>query len=164
KTQGCFEAEIEMKLLEQPIWTVEYETDYDYDEVEKDYECEYYVSVNEGDRIISSEIQKMDIGKLMAAYNAINVEVMFHDHKPQDISIAWDSKGQPVKRIYAQIYLEKRLLEEKELDKRKKNWIDWDVSNLNYDTLILCVEYEDDRVFKKEIWGKSVREQLNKDI
>lgn len=164
KKQSCFEAEAEIQLQQQPIWRIDYESRYDsrddFFELNSDHKCEYYISIDEGDRIISSEIDNVHLSDLMTSYGTIVADVTLKNNKPDHICLDWMTTGKrTVKGIFAKLYSEKTLLKEMDL-MHEKQWYGKDIPNLDYDTIKLFVKYEDGKVFEREIWGKSVVKPL----
>ncbi len=160
QTVGSFEAELEINKEDQPQWIVSYQyNDEDYKILKKEdkspYLFEYYVVLDDGSRILSSDAKTINLKKIIQSYAFIEAEVLLNKEKiPSVIEFTCgENKIQPEK-IILEVYNNNKVTET-ELKIETKGIAEWKSKDSSFDKLIARAQYKDGETFKKEIWNKN---------
>lgn len=168
KGGGNFEVEIEVPQESEPRLEVIYhylgERNYDaklervVEEQKRSAEYKYYITVEDDGRLHSGQVSRVNLGKVAQQYVSLRVDAGIHDDY-QNYMIFVDSEKahMQVKRMWVEVYQDEEIIErqEGEIPQTFNRPIDitWVPKDRKFDSVSLHVEYENGKIFSKEIWN-----------
>jgi len=166
RTDGNFVAELELEREAQPEWMISQE----YEKKEggasevvsvknlTSHEYEYYITMNDGSRILSSEVESAGLGKIVQEYAPMEVDLYLgKDNRPSYVDLYWDGGKTEPSKIVLEIYDKNKLVEsEPKPDPDEKHTLHWKSGDTDFDKLVVKVTYENGKEFEKEIWNENV--------
>lgn len=179
---GHFQVELEMKCKLAPDWgisqvykenAVERSRESTVESVSKSncssYVYDYYIALKDGNRIRSSEVETIDLGKVpMMLVAPLQVKLEIDKYKDQfKVTLLERSTKEPeikVDRVLLEVYHNNKKLAEEEVPVARKekhgNWeipiyeLVWNPKGQPFDYLYLRVEYENGETVRQEIFSK----------
>ncbi|MGE4214033.1 MAG: hypothetical protein AB7E42_04545 [Anaerotignaceae bacterium] len=160
KNTNSLKAVLAIDKEDQPAWSIEYDNE-EYLEDKTGYIYNYYITLNDGSRILTSDIKKMNVEKYIKSYFYSDIEVSFDKNKiPSEIDLEVKGvKGGKIapKKAFIELYNNNNIMEEElNLESPDEDYYGgtWENDNKSFDELVIKIQYEDGKEFQKEIWSK----------
>jgi len=164
KNTNSLMAVLKIDKEDQPEWSIQYD-DEEYLEDKTGYIYNYYITLNDGSRVLTSDIKRINIKKYIEKYIQSYfypyIEVSFDKNKiPSGIDLAIKGvKGGKVapKKAFIELCTNNKLAEEElNLESPEEKYYSgtWENDDQSFDKLIIKIQYEDGKEFEKEIWSK----------
>ncbi len=157
KTNGSFGLNLELSKEDQPQWIVSYQYDHnDYGilrsntfENKYPYKYEYYIVLDDGSCILSSEVDS-NLKKIIQVYSSIEADLFLKAKIPCVKELSWGDGEIIPEKIVLEIYDHNKLTKE-ELQIADSS-VAWEPDNISFDKLIIKAQYDNGKIFGKEIW------------
>ena len=158
KTNGSFGLNLELSKEAQPQWIVSYQyDDDDYGILRSNtfgnkypYKYEYYIVLDDGSRILSSEVDSINFKKIIQVYSSIEADLFLKAKIPCVIELSWGDGEIIPEKIVLEIYDHNKLTKE-ELQITNSS-VEWQPDNISFDKLTIKAQYDNGKIFRKEIW------------
>lgn len=155
-SQGYYSAELQIPVVDGPEWVIRH-SDYEGDIDTLNFSpniYDYYVVLQDGERVLTSNVENINLSRLSQLYSTIHVEMMTNkDNKPIEVKLFSEENKINTKALILKVH-SGNSIEEFEAD-GEKLWGSWVLNDKAFDKLIIRAEYEDGKAFSKEIWNKS---------
>jgi predicted RNA-binding protein with PUA-like domain len=153
---GFFSVIIDFITINEPEWDIQYHSLGNYEPKEQNrqsYKYEYYITLNDGNRIMTSDVNKINLRNELSIYSVIDMTVRMKENRfIVDVGFNGD-KEIPIK-VALEIYNGKEKKEESmEIDREKRFGI-WETTETQFDRIVARAEYADGSIHNKEIWNE----------
>ncbi len=156
-SQGNYVAELQITFTDGPEWVIRYTDNSGHINTIKNISpniYEYYVALEDGDHIVTSGVESINLSKLSQPYSEIHAEIMTNkENKPMQVKLFINENKINTKNLILEVH-NGNSKEEFSAD-NEKLWGSWVLTNKAFDKLIIRAEYENGETFNKEIWNES---------
>jgi hypothetical protein len=158
---GSFEVQLELEAETQPQWFIDTRYDGKDNQIAgkvetNSYTLEYYISVDNGNRVISSSIERTNLQKIITIYSGIETNVEINKNNlPHRIKFYWDEDKYRPEKVALEVYNGSSVVKEELKTKDERNEVVWQPSTKSFSKLVAIVQYEDGKTFQKEIWNEN---------
>jgi len=160
QTTGNFETKMEIDKEDQPQWFVSFRhggQKKTISQIDKDslYRFEYYVVLDDGNHILSSDVQDFSLEKILQIYSSIDVDISLDNEKmPSAIEFYVDEDKLQPDQFILEIYNDNAVTEDIIKIKNDEDMAaKWEAADYKFNKIIVKAQYEDGKTYQKEIWN-----------